>query len=111
VNGSLVIGIGAALGLLGAAGIYFDKRVPSRHVIVAAGTLRGALVALTTGLSMSAQSGWLVGAGFGALYGALFGIMICLSKGAFALEHAQYIIPTSIVTGTLSGAIVAWCAF
>jgi hypothetical protein len=111
MNSPLVIGIGAALGLLGAAGIYFDKRVPGRHLIVIAGLLRGTLVALITGLSMSAHSGWLGGLGWGALYGALFGAMISLSKGAAALQHAAYIIPTSVVTGAFSGMLIAWFAF
>ena len=111
MNVSLVVGIGAVLGLLGAVGIYFDPRVPSKHFIVAAGTLRGALVALITGLSMSSQTGWLVGIGLGTLYGTLFGTMICLTKGAAAIQHAVFIIPTSAVTGALSGALIVWSAF
>ena len=110
-NASMAIGIGAVLGLLGAVGIYFDPRVPGKLPIVAAGLLRGVLVALLTGLSMSSQSGWLAGAGFGTLYGALFGTMICLSKGTAALQHAVYIIPTSAVTGALGGMAIAWLAF
>jgi hypothetical protein len=111
VNVSLIVGIGAVLGLLGAVGIYFDPRVPGKHFILAAGIMRGALVALLTGLSMSSQSGWLVGIGLGTLYGTLFGVMICLSKGAAAIQHAVFIIPTSAVTGALSGALIAWLAF
>jgi hypothetical protein len=111
VNVSLVVGIGAVLGLLGAIGIYFDPRVPSKHFIAAAGILRGVLVALITGLSMSSQSGWLVGIGLGTLYGTLFGTMICLAKGAAAIQHAIFIIPTSAVTGALSGALIVWLAF
>jgi len=111
MNVPLVVGIGAVLGLLGAAGIYFDPRVPGKRSIVIAGTLRGALVTLLTGLSMSSHSGWLAGAGFGTLYGILFGTMICLSKGAAAWQHALYIIPTSAVTGALGGVLVASFAF
>jgi hypothetical protein len=109
LNIPLTLGIGAALGLLGAIGIYFDPRVPGKHAIVAAGLLRGALVALLIGLSISEQSGWLVGGGYGALYGVLFGTMICLSKGTGALQHAIFIIPSTLVTGALSGiAIALW---
>jgi hypothetical protein len=111
MNTPLVVGIGAVLGLLGASGIYFDPRTPGKRFIVAAGGLRGALVAITTGLSMTAHSGWIVGSGFGLLYGALFGAMICLSKGPAALQHAQYIIPAGAVTGAFSGALIAWLAF
>jgi hypothetical protein len=111
MNTPLVIGIGAVLGLVGASGIYFDPRIPGKRFIVAAGTLRGTLVAITTALSMTAHSGWVAGSGFGLLYGGLFGAMICLSKGSAALQHAQYIISTSAVTGALSGALIAWLAF
>lgn len=111
MNTPLVIGIGAVLGLLGASGIYFDPRVPGKRFIVAAGTLRGMLVAIVTGLSMTAHSGWVAGSGFGLLYGALFGVMLCLSKGSAALLHAKYIIPASAVTGALTGAMIALLAF
>ena len=111
MNVPLVVAIGTLLGLAGAAGIYFDPRVPGKRFIVVAGALRGALVSLLVGLSMSAQSGWLVGCGLGALFGALSGAMICLSKGTAVLEHAKYIVPTAAVTGALSGALIAWLAF
>jgi hypothetical protein len=111
VTTSLVIGIGAVLGLLGASGIYFDPRTPGKRFIVLAGTLRGALVALLTGLSMHSDSGWVDGSGLGLLYGTLFGVMICLSKGPAAWQHVKFIVPTSAVTGALSGALIAWCAF
>jgi hypothetical protein len=107
----LVIGIGAFCGLIGESGISFDPRIPGKRFIIAAGTLRGMLVALLAGLSMTRHSGWLVGVGFGALYGALFGVMICLSKGALAWQHANRIISTSAITGALSGALVAYFAF
>jgi hypothetical protein len=73
--------MGAVIGLLGAVGISFDLRVPGRYSIVVAGLLRGILVALMTGLSLSPHSGWLVGLGLGTLYGTLFGAMISLAKG------------------------------
>jgi len=107
----LVIGIGAVCGLAGECGIGFDPRTPGKRFIVAAGTLRGALVALFAGLSMTIHSGWVVGSGFGLLYGALFGVMICLGKGEAAWQQANRIIPTSAVTGALSGALVAHFAF
>jgi hypothetical protein len=111
MNIPLVIGIGAILGLLGASGIYFDPRVPGKRFIVAAGTLRGILVAMVTGLSMTRHSGWVAGGGFGLMYGALFGVMLRLSKGSQALQHVKYIVPASAVTGALSGALIAWLAF
>lgn len=97
--------------MLGAAGIYFDPRVPGKRFIVAAGALRGAMVALLTGLSTSSDGGWLAGSAYGVLYGTLLGTMICLSKGTAAFQHAMLIIPTSAVTGALSGALIAWIAY
>ena len=44
-------------------------------------------------------------------YGLVFGAMICLAKGMAALQHALYIIPTSVVTGALGGLIIARWAF
>jgi hypothetical protein len=111
MNTPLVIGIGAVTGLLGESGINFDPRTPGKRFTVAAGILRGALVAVMSGLSMYVHSGWVVGSGFGMLYGALFGLMICLSRGATAWQHARLIIPSSAVTGALSGALVACFAF
>jgi hypothetical protein len=111
MNIPLVLCIGAIPGALGAAGIYFDTRVPGRNFIVAAGTLRGVLVGLLTGLSLSAHSGWLVATGFGALYGFLSGLVVCLAKGASAFEHAKYLLPSATVTGAVSGALLAWLAF
>ena len=107
----LVIGTGALVGLLGASGIYFDPRMPGKRFIVAAGTLRGALVAVISGLSMTWHSGWVVGSGFGLLYGILFVTMITLGKGTAAFDHAKYIIPTSSVSGAFTGALIAWYAF
>ena len=111
MNTPLVIGIGAVTGLLGESGINFDPRTPGKRFTVAAGILRGTLVAVMSGLSMYVHSGWVVGSGFGMLYGALFGLMICLSRGATAWQQAKLIIPSSAVTGALSGALVAWFAF
>lgn len=108
MNIPIVVATGAALGLLGSAGIYFEPREPHKHQIVAAGTIRGALVALLTGFSMSSQSGWLSGLGLGAVYGALFGAMIYLAKGGPASGDAPYVIPVSCVTGALTGLLLVW---
>jgi hypothetical protein len=56
---------------------------------------------------MNSDGGWVDGSGLGLLYGTLFGVMICLSKGSAAWQHAKFIVPTSAVTGALSGALIA----
>jgi len=59
----IVIAIGAACGLISAAGIYFDPRVPGKKLIAAAGTIRGAIVALLTALTTGPGARWLALAG------------------------------------------------
>lgn len=110
MNIPVVVLVGAALGFLGAVGIYFEPREPHKLQIVAAGTLRGVLVALLTGLSLATESGWLSGLGFGALYGLMFGTVIYLAKGGPASGEAPFVLPTSTVTGALSGILIAWLA-
>jgi hypothetical protein len=111
VNLAIVVGIGAALGLLSALGIYFDGNVKSKPAIVAAGSLRGVLVALLTGWAVASHRGWIDAGALGGLFGALFGITICLSKGEAALSHAKYILPPSVLSGVLSGILIVWLAF
>ncbi len=106
----IVASIGAALGALGALGIYFEPHEPYKHQILAAGTVRGALVALLTGYSLSPTSAWLAGVGFGALYGVLFGGVIYLAKGGPASGDAPFVIPMSALTGALSGVMIVWLA-
>ncbi len=111
MNIPIVVLIGAVLGALAAAGIYFEPREPYKPQIVAAGTIRGTLVAVLTGLSMSPDSGWLSGLGLGAVYGALFGLVIYLAKGGSASKDAPFVIPVSGITGALSGLLIVWLAF
>ncbi|HEX9692560.1 MAG TPA: hypothetical protein VGA22_10720 [Gemmatimonadales bacterium] len=110
MNIPIVVLIGSVLGALGAAGIYFEPREPYKHQIVTAGTIRGILVALLTGLSMSSASGWFAGLGLGGLYGALFGVVIYLAKGGSASGDAPLVIPVSATTGALSGLLIVWLA-
>lgn len=111
MNLVIVVAIGAALGLLGAAGIYFDSRVPNRHRIVFAGVIRGVLVALLTGFSMQWVGGWVAGVILGLVYGGLMGLMLCLAKEQAPWTHASYIIPASAITGALSGLLIPWLAY
>ncbi len=111
MNYPIVALIGSVLGVLGAAGIYFAPDEPYKHQIVVAGTIKGALVALLTGLSMSAESGWLTGLGLGLLYGGLFGSVIYLAKGGPASGDAPFVIPMSGLTGALSGILIVWLAY
>lgn len=108
MNVPIVVAVGAGLGFLGAAGIYFEPEEPYRAHIVGAGTLRGALVGLLTASFLPEGSGWLQGLGLGALFGMLFGLVVYLAKGGRASGDAPFILPTSVVTGGLTGLLIAW---
>jgi hypothetical protein len=108
----IVVGaIGMALGVIEAAGIFFEPKEPYKIQILLAGTLKGLLVALLTGFSLSPGSSWLDGLGFGLLYGALFGLVIFLAKGGPVSKDAPYVIPMSAITGAICGLLIIWLAF
>jgi hypothetical protein len=108
MNVPVVSVIGAGLGLLGAAGIYFEPQESYKTHIVAAGTLRGALVALLTASFLTDGPGWPVAVGLGALFGLLFGAVVYLAKGGRASGDAPFILPMSILTGGLTGLLIIW---
>lgn len=49
----IIILIGAVLGGLGGAGIFFEPREPYKWLILCAATLKGVLIALLTGFSIA----------------------------------------------------------
>jgi hypothetical protein len=77
-----VLAIGAALGLVSTAGIYFDPRAGGKFYVICAGTIRG------------------------ALYGAVIALMIVLSHSKGARGHAIYVIPPSVISGGLIGLLI-----
>lgn len=101
--------IGAVLGALGGAGIFFAPEEPYKWQILLAATLKGALIGLLTGFSLTPDSRWWAGVGVGAAYGGAFGLVIYLAKGGPASGDAPYVIPSSIITGALTGLfIIVW---
>jgi hypothetical protein len=102
-----VIAIGAVLGLVSTLGIYFDRRIDGKGYIVAAGAIRGMLVSLLIASTPLVSGLWLRASVLGAIYGAVIALMIVLSHGKSARQHAVYIFPPSIVSGALIGALVA----
>jgi hypothetical protein len=111
MNFIVVAIIGAVLGGLGAAGIYFAPEEPYKWQILLAATLKGALVGLLTGFSLTPASRWWVGIGTGAVYGLAFGLVIYLAKGGPKSGDAPYVIPSSIITGALTGLFIVLWAF
>jgi hypothetical protein len=101
-----VLVIGALIGLVSAAGIYFDSRAGGKFNVLGAATIRGVLVALLVASTVPASGGWLLAGAAGSLYGAVVGLMIVLSHGTGARHHAIYIIPPSLVSGGLIGGLI-----
>ena len=107
MNDAVVVAIGAALGLVSTLGIFFDRRTEGKGHIVAAGTIRGVVVALLVASAPAVYGQWLRAAVLGAVYGALVALMIVLSHGKSARQHARYIVPPSIISGALIGVLLA----
>jgi len=111
MNISAVLIIGAIMGGVNGVGIFFEPREPYKIEILLAATLKGILISLLTAFSLGAGRSWLRGAGFGMLYGFAFGLVIFLAKGAFKSKDAPYVVPMSIVTGLITGVLLANLAF
>lgn len=101
-----VLAIGAACGLISTAGIYFVPAEIGKPYILAAGTLRGAIVALLVALTAGITASWATMLGWGALYGAALGLMIALSHGPAAPKHILYIVPPNSAAGLVSGVLI-----
>ena len=109
MNFLTVILIGVVLGVLDGVGIFFEPKEPYKWQILCAATLKGVLVVLLTGFSLSASSRWWSAMVTGALYGLAFGLVIYLAKGGPKSGDAPYVIPSGIITGALIGLfIVIW---
>jgi tetrahydromethanopterin S-methyltransferase subunit E len=104
-----VVVIGAVLGALDGAGIFFEPKEPYKWQILFAATLKGVLVALLTGFSLAATTRWWTAMVTGALYGLAFSLVIYLAKGGPISGDAPYVIPSGIITGGLIGLfIIIW---
>ncbi len=101
-----VAAVGAALGFLGAVGIYFEAEEPYPGYITVAGTLSGVIIALliTTVVTRNSSLGQCVG--WGAAMGLLASAAVFLAKGAWTSWDAPFVVPTGIVTGLILGPAV-----
>lgn len=102
----IVILIGAVLGALGGAGIFFEPKEPYKWQILCAATLKGVLIALLTGFSITAKTQWWLAIAIGALYGLAFGLVIYLAKGGPKSGDARYVVPSGVITGGLTGLFI-----
>jgi len=102
----IVILIGAVLGALDGAGVFFEPREPYKWQILCAATLKGVLVALLAGFSIPTTARWWLAIAIGALYGLAFAVVIYLAKGGAKSGDAPYVVPGGIITGGLIGLLV-----
>ena len=111
MNVLITILIGAGIGLLFGAAIFFEKREKYRPEIFAASALRCVLVALLTGYSVTALSPWWHGVAFGVLYGVLSGLVVYFAKGGWRSGDAPYVLISATVTGGIIGALLVNFAY
>ena len=110
MNFLTVILIGVVLGVLDGVGIFFEPKEPYKWQILCAATLKGVLVALLTGFSLTATTRWWSAMASGGLYGLAFSLVVYLAKGGPKSGDAPYVIPSGIITGALIGLFIVICA-
>ncbi len=101
-------GIGAALGFLGAVGIYYAPDEPYPGYITLAGTLSGVTIALLISTAITRDSSLGKCLGWGASMGLLASATVFLAKGAWTSWDAPFVVPTGIVTGAILGPAIRW---
>ncbi len=106
-----VLGIGAGLGALAGAGIFFEPNEPYPLEIFLAATLNASFVGLVTALTLREKSTWLKGMGYGMLYGLVTGVIVFLAKGGIRSMDAPFVIPSDLITGAIAGVLVAKYGF
>jgi hypothetical protein len=102
-----VILIGAVLGALEGATIFFEPREPYKVQILCAAILGGVLVALLTAFTVTAHTRWWYAMLIGALYGFALALMVYLAKGGPKSGDAPYVIPSGIIRGGVTGLFIA----
>lgn len=105
-----VIIIGAALGGLQGATIFFEPREPYKWQILCAATLGGVLVALLTAFSVTASTQWWYAMVIGALHGFALALVVYLAKGGPKSSDPPYVIPSGVIRGGITGLLVAMWA-
>ena len=105
-----VILIGAVLGGLEGATIFFEPKEPYKVQIVCAAMLGGVLVALLTAFTLTAHTQWWYAMVIGALYGFALALVVYLAKGGPKSGDAPYVIPSGIVRGGITGLLVVMWA-
>jgi hypothetical protein len=111
MNVIVVVVIGAVIGALDGVGIFLAPGEPFKTEIFLAAILKGILVSLLTGMSLTSRSAWWHGAGYGLLYGFAFALVIFLAKGGFKSMDAPYVVPSGAILGLITGLLLVRFAF
>ena len=111
MNVIVVLVIGGIIGALDGVGIFFAPDEPFKTQIFFAAILKGMLVSILTGLSLTSRSAWWQGAGYGLLYGFSFALVIFLAKGGFKSMDAPYVVPSGAILGVVTGLLLIKFAF
>jgi len=107
----VVLVIGGVIGALDGVGIFFAPGEPFKTEIFFAAILKGILVSLLTGMSLTSRSAWWQGAGYGLLYGFSFALVIFLAKGGFKSMSAPYVVPSGAILGVVTGLLLVRFGF
>jgi hypothetical protein len=107
----VVLVIGGVIGALDGVGIFFAPGEPFKTEIFFAAILKGILVSLLTGMSLTSRSAWWQGAGYGLLYGFSFALVIFLAKGGFKSMSAPYVVPSGAILGVVTGLLLVKFGF
>src|SRR6266513_3975850 len=111
MNDVIVVGIGGLIGALDGVGIFFAPGEPFKTEIFFAAILKGILVSLLAGMSLTSNSAWWQVAGYGLLYGFAFALVIFLAKGGFKSKDAPYVVPSGAILGIAIGLLLVKFAF
>ena len=107
MNSVIILGIGALLGALSGAGIFFAEGEPYKVEIFIAATLKGMLISFVTAISLNSPLVLWQAALVGAAYGLVISLIVFLAKGGWRSKDAPYILPSGVVTGAINGILVA----
>lgn len=112
MNTIVVLLIGAVVGGLSGASLFFVREEPYKVQTFLASTLRCILVSLLTGFSLSPVSAWWQGLGFGSLYGLATILVVILAEGGFKKgKDAPYQLIGGLVTGAVIGLLDVFLAY
>jgi len=112
MNTIIILIIGAVVGGLSGASLFFVPEEPYKVQTFLASVIRCMLVSLLTGFSLSPIGLWWQGLGFGCLYGLATILVVILAEGGFKKrKEAQYLLIGGVVTGAVIGLLDVFLGF